>query len=218
MKKIKILIVDDFKMIRDGIIYMLESQEKKYKFIIDQAETGEEAIEKSKKYKYDIIIMDYKLPKLNGAETTKEILLYLPKMKILALSNYDEYVNITDMLNAGAKGFVLKNIGSIELVTAIETILNGKNYYSNDVAIKLIHFGNKNISYDKKKIDPLTEREIQIIKLIAEEYTNKEIADKLLLSKRTIDKYRQLMMEKLQVNNAVGLLKRAMELKLISSL
>ena len=218
MKKIKILIVDDHKMIREGICSMLELYSDKYGFIVDIAETGELAIKKAKEDNYDLIIMDYRLPGLNGVRSTREIRKQNPKTKILALSNYDEFANITSMMKAGAKGFILKNIGSDELLLAIESILNGKTYYSSDVALKLINYDPASSKSKRKKAiyDLLSERELEILQLITREYTNVKIAKKLKLSKRTIDKHRQHLLEKLNTNNTVGLIKKALELNLFN--
>lgn len=220
MKKIKILIIDDHKMIRDGIRLMLEVQEKKYKFIIDEAEDGEEGVNKANKKGFDIIIMDYQLPEMNGADATRQIISHNINAKILALSNYDEYMYIDNMLKAGAKGFILKNISPEELLTAIEIILSGKNYYSNDVAIRLI--SHKKITHENEDViiidkNPkempcvLSKREIEILRFISNEFTNEEIASKLAISKRTVDAHRQNMMSKLKVKNTVGLVKYAIE-------
>ena len=220
-KKIKILIVDDHKMIRDGIRSMLESQEKKYKFIVEEAENGEEGVEKTKRAQYDIVIMDYQLPILNGVEATKAALLNNPDLKILALSNYDEYMYIDNMMKTGAKGFVLKNIGPEEFINAIETVLSGKNYYSNDVAVKLISFDHNNVQVarlvrqKRDKADMLSKRELEILKFIASEFTNEEIATRLFISKRTVDTHRQNLMKKLNVKNTAGLVKYAYELKIL---
>jgi DNA-binding NarL/FixJ family response regulator len=222
VEKLQLLIVDDHKMIRHGIKLMLETADKnKYKFIFDEAESGEEAIAKTNNIKYDIIIMDYQLPKMSGAEATKLIMKNEPKSKILALSNYDEYMYIDNMMAAGAKGYVLKNIGVQDLLNAIESILNGKNYYSNDVAVKIINFGHTEQTPSSKKapskfvaVNTLSKRELEIIQLIAAEFTNEEIANKLFISKRTVDTHRQNLLNKLGVKNTAGLVKYAMELKL----
>src|SRR6186713_2467756 len=126
-KVIEILIVDDHKMVRDGIRIMLESQEERLSFSIEEAETGESAIESIENKDYDIILMDQQLPGISGAEVVSRIMKLKPDSRILAVSNYDEFAYITDMLKSGAKGYVLKNIGPDELFKAIETILDGKN-------------------------------------------------------------------------------------------
>jgi DNA-binding NarL/FixJ family response regulator len=208
-KEIKILIVDDHKMVRDGIRSMLESQEKKYCFLADEAENGEVGVEKAKHELYDIIIMDYQLPILNGVDATRAILEHNPMTKILALSNYDEYMYIDNMMKTGAKGFVLKNIGPDEFISAIETVLGGKNYYSNDVAVKLISFDQNNVQMarlvrqKRDKAEMLSKRELE------------EIAVRLFISKRTVDTHRQNLMKKLNVKNTAGLVKHAFELKIL---
>ncbi len=220
-KKIRILIVDDHKMVRDGIRSMLESQEKKYKFILEEAENGEEGVEKAKKAYYDVIIMDYQLPIMNGVDATRTIMAHNPEMRVLALSNYDEYMYIDNMMKSGARGFVLKNIGPEEIIHAIETLMNGKNYYSNDVAVKLISFDPDHLQVarllrqKRDKTEMLSKRELEILKLIATEYTNEEIANRLFISKRTVDTHRQNLMKKLNVKNTAGLVKFAFELKIL---
>jgi DNA-binding NarL/FixJ family response regulator len=215
--KIKVMIVDDHQMVRDGIRIMLESQTKRFQFEITEAEDGESAINKLVKENFDIVLMDYQLPTITGAETVHNMLLYKRETKVLALSNYDEFTYITDMLKAGAKGYVLKNIGPDELLNAIETILGGKNYYSNDVAVKLIDVNSqsKKIIRGKRKNHGVTKREIEILKFIAGGLTNEVIAKKLKLSKRTVDSHRQNLLNKLGVNNTAGLLKSAYDLKLM---
>lgn len=223
LKKLTILIVDDHKMVRDGIKLMLESQaENKYMFLFDEAESGEEAVHKTTLNDYDIIVMDYQLPKMSGAEATKEIIDRRPGTRILALSNYDEYMYIDRMIVAGAKGFVLKNIGVNDLLNAIDTLLNDKNYYSSDVAAKIVDFGYNGNSPANEKArrkfateNTLSKRELEILQLIAAEYTNEKIANKLFISKRTVDTHRQNLLSKLGVKNTAGLVKFAIELKLM---
>ncbi|MCU0430052.1 MAG: response regulator transcription factor [Cytophagaceae bacterium] len=207
----KILIVDDHKMVRDGIRYMLESQTKKYNFLVDEADNGLDGVDQALSGEYDVVIMDYQLPNIDGLEATKRIIAKAPETKILALSNYDEYTYIQNIIQAGAKGFVLKNIGPDELVTAIETVRNGKNYYSNDVAVKLIHYVNNQPQTRQRNTHELSEREIEIIRMIASEKTNEEIAQELNLSKRTVDTHRQRILEKLNVKNTAGLIRIAVQ-------
>jgi DNA-binding NarL/FixJ family response regulator len=195
---VRLLIVDDHQMVRDGIRVMLESQNKTYTFVITEAENGEEAIKNVLKYDYDIILIDYQLPNMTGMETVERILLYKPTTKILALSNYDELTYINNMLKAGASGYILKNVEPVELIAAIKTILNDKVFYSNEVAIKLIESKKKTASSIDKY--SLTKRELEILKLITQEKTNDEISN---------------LLNKLGVKNTVGLTKIAIELKLI---
>jgi DNA-binding NarL/FixJ family response regulator len=219
IKKIKILIIDDHKMIRDGLRVMLEMQKKKYTFVIDEAENGEEGVEKAIRNSYDIILTDYQLTDMDGAKSAQIIMQKKPESKILALSNYNEYAYIDKMINtAKVKGYILKNIEPEELIRAIETVLGNKSYYSNDIALNLLSVGRTTSNYSqtknaqKIKDENLSKREIEILKLIADEYTNEEIANKLSLSKRTVDTHRQNIMVKLNVRNAIGLTKAALEL------
>jgi DNA-binding NarL/FixJ family response regulator len=217
---IKLLIVDDHQLIRDGIRVMLELQNKTFSFNITEAENGEDAIKKILHHSYDVVLIDYQLPKMSGAETIEKMMLYRPKTKILALSNYDELTYVNNMLNAGAKGYILKNVEPAELLTAIKTILNDKPYYSNEVAVKLIEnektkYNTKNHSHHSNKFG-LTKSELVILKMIALEMTNTEIANNLHLAKATIDSHRQNLLHKLGAKNTVGLVKAAYLLKLIS--
>lgn len=214
---IRILIIDDHQMVRDGIKVMLESQQKQYKFIVSEAESGEDGLKKVMKNQYDMLLVDYQLPGLSGAETVQKIKLQRPELKIMALSNYDELTYITKMISAGAHGYVLKNIEPAQLINAINTILSNKRFFSNEVAVKLIEREKQ-----ERKTLPIeeygvTEREIEILKMIASEMTNDEIAETLEISKRTVDAHRQNLLHKLRVRNTVGLIKIAYELKLIKS-
>jgi DNA-binding NarL/FixJ family response regulator len=210
---VKLLIVDDHQMVRDGIRVMLESQNNILSFIITEAENGEDAIKYVLKNKYDIVLIDYQLPKMSGMETVERILLYKPATKILALSNYDELTYINNMLKAGVSGYILKNIEPVELISAIKTILDDRIFYSNEVAIKLIE-SRKRIDASIDKLS-LTKRELEILKLIAQEKTNDEMSSLLFIAKRTVDSHRQNLLRKLGVKNTAGLIKSAIEMKII---
>jgi DNA-binding NarL/FixJ family response regulator len=210
---IRLLIVDDHQMVRDGIRVMLESQSKQFSFIITEAENGETAIKLILKNDYDIVLIDYQLPKMTGRETVETILLYKPNTKILALSNYDELNYINNMLEAGVDGYILKNVEPYELITAIKTILNDKTFYSNEVALKLIE--SKNTVHSSIDKYGLTKRELEVLKFIVQEKSNEEIGEMLFISKRTVDSHRQNLLNKLGVKNTAGLTKIGIALKLI---
>lgn len=212
---INVLVIDDHKMIRDGLKVMLASLSKFQLFKLVEADSGEDAIKKISKNTFEVVIIDYQMPGLSGAETIQRILRFRPKMKILALSNYDELSYIQSMMDAGAKGYILKNIEPTEMLNAIKTILADKVYYCNEVAVKLIEAAeNKKISKEKaKKI--LTRREIEVLQMIAMEMSNDEIARKLFVAKRTVDTHRQNLLNKLQVKNSIGLLRVAYKLDLV---
>ena len=218
MKNLDILIIDDHRLVRDGIKTMLETQSADYNFNVSEAESGEEGVEIVKNKDFDIILVDYQLPTMNGAETVKQILLHKPKAKILTISNYDEYAYITNMIKVGVKGYVLKNISPNELINAIETILLGKKYYARDVSGKIIDIEERK---ENDKNDPklkkarVTQRQVEILRLVAIGLTNDAIAKKLNLSKRTVDTHRQNLLLKLEVHNTAALIKKATELSLL---
>jgi DNA-binding NarL/FixJ family response regulator len=211
----RVLLVDDHKMVRDGLRVMLGSLKKALQFDTDEAESGEEALKKVNRNDYELLIIDYHMPGISGAETISRILRYRNDIKILAVSNYDELPYIQGMIDAGAHGYVLKNIEPAQLLLAIRTILSGKIYYSNEVATKIIEGQQKETAASDAGIRDLSKREIEVLKLIALEMTNEEIAKKLVIGKRTVDAHRQNLLNKLHVKNTVGLIKFAYKSKLI---
>ena len=214
-KLISVLIVDDHQMVRDGIKTMLKIQESVFRFKITEAESGESAIQKAKYNVFDLVIIDYQLPGLLGYQTIEQIKIHSPKMKFLALSNYEEISYVQNMLSAGAIGFILKNIEPIQLITAIKSVLENKPFYSSEIAMKLLnaeHVGKRTESIEKYN---LTKREIQVLRMIAQENTNDEISEILCIAKRTVDTHRQNLLHKLRAKNTAGLIKAAYELKVI---
>lgn len=213
MEKIRILIVDDHPMIRHGIKSLLNDEENIS--LIDEASDGKEAIEILSKTPYDLIIMDIKMPEMNGIEATEHIHKNFPDTKILAISMYDEQRYIVKMLQAGALGYILKNTGKQELLNAIDTVMRGESYFSQEVSsIMMSQFMSRKGSgfADVAKPEvPLTKRETEIIRLISEELTNSEIADKLGISPRTVDTHRRNLLQKLDVKNTAGLVKYALQ-------
>jgi DNA-binding NarL/FixJ family response regulator len=215
IKIIRLLIIDDHQMVRDGIRVMLESKENFLRFEIDEAENGEIAIRKILKKNFDIVLIDYQLPGMSGTETLQRIRLYKKDIKVLALSNYDEFSNIKSMLNEGASGYILKNIEPSQLIQAIQSVLAGTPYYSNEVALKLIDSAKNSDKNVNARKSGLTNRETEILKMIALEMTNDEIAKLLFISKRTVDTHRQNLLNKLNVKNTAGLIKAAYEFNLL---
>jgi DNA-binding NarL/FixJ family response regulator len=213
MNTIKILIVDDHPMIRTGLKSLLEDEPNIVH--IDDAATGDEAVEKIKNKDFDVIIMDVKMPGMSGIDTTKEILKIKPKQKVVALSMLDEQDSIIKMLQAGAKGYLLKNSEKEEVVEAINTVCKGENYFSQEVSsIMLAKYINKEFPSSMKPFKPdvqLTKRETEIIRMISEELTNAEIGVKLGISVRTVDTHRRNLLQKLDVKNTAGLVRYAIQ-------
>ena len=232
-KPVKILIVDDHPMIRDGLKTMLEIGCEDMVFKVFDCDNTEEAVEYLKNEKMKVALVDYQLIDLDGALVTSALMEVNPKINILGISNYNEINHIHDMLKAGAKGYTLKNISSENLFNGIKILLNGGTFFSLEVAHLLANQYYKKLTEKsgKKKgpnfisnseqtdgnelLDRLSKREIEILTCIANEMTNEEIAVKLELSKRTVDNHRQNMLNKLKVKNSMGLLLIAMKAGLL---
>jgi len=224
MNKLKILIADDHKLVREGIKITLSQSNSLFEFDrMDEASNGEEAVIKAEVFDYDLIFMDINMPILDGIEATKKIKNDKKREnKIIALSMHSEEFQIKSMIKAGASGYILKNTGLEELNRAIKTVINGNKFYSNEVALKLLgdfkeDDDNSILSPSKPvvKIAELSNREIQVLRLIASEFTNAEIAKKLKLSRRTIDSHRYNIVNKLHVKNTAGLIKFAIKNNLV---
>jgi DNA-binding NarL/FixJ family response regulator len=213
--KLNVLIVDDHKMIRDGLKGMLQSLKKTVVCKVTEATSCLEALHKMEQQGFDLLIMDYRMPGLSGADAVHRMIRFRPETKILVLSNYDEFAYVQSMMEAGARGYVLKSIEPAELLNAIITILDGQIYFCSEVAIKYIESITGSAAENIQIRHALTRRQQEILRLIAMEYTNDEIAAKLFLAKRTIDSHRQNMLRKLDVKNTVGLVKAAYALNLV---
>ncbi len=202
---IKLLIADDHEIFRDGFKLMLT----KYPDITlcGEAENGSQLVELANKIIPDVIITDIKMSIMDGIEATKKIMHLLPDTGIIGLSMFDEDDLIIDMLEAGAKGYLLKNAGKEQIIEAIKTVYNDEPYYCKNTSRKLTQMiaSSKFNPYKKQEIVYFSEREIEIIELICKEQTNKEIADKLFLSVRTVEGHRLKILEKMNVKNTVGL-------------
>jgi len=163
--------------------------------------------------------MDINLPALDGIDATAKIIEHKPDTNILALSMHDESYQIKKMIKAGARGYILKNVGPEELNKAIQSVADGDKYYSNEVSQILLEPHQDEVIYDKKAPKPyigeLTKREIEVLLLITDEFTNQEIADQLFLSKRTVDAHRQHLLQKTHSKNTAGLIKYAVKNNII---
>ena len=216
---LRILIVDDHEMVREGVRLLLESLPQ-MQVSIDEASNGSEAIRKCNGRKYDIILMDIRMPGIDGITATTEIL-KKSDAKIIGLTMHSEEVFAEKMLAAGAKGYILKNAGSGELEKAINRVQQGGLYFSNEISNRLLEKREREKSTRKPRItkrheyELLSQREKEVLKMIADQHTNDEIANELNLSKRTVDSHRRNIMMKLNVKNTAGLIKCAIEMNLI---
>jgi DNA-binding NarL/FixJ family response regulator len=213
-KTINLLVADDHQMIRTGVKLMLTNQNKML-FNIFEVADGNEVLQVYKKEKIDITIMDINMKYVNGIDATKEVLTYDPAAKVIMLSMNNETHIIEKSINAGARGFLLKDSGSEELLNALRTIQSGNQYFSNEVSLKLLNkqnnrrktYFNGNISNTEK----ITPREFEILNLITREFTNDDIANKLDISKRTVEAHRKNMIYKFGLRNTAGLVHYAVK-------
>ncbi len=210
-ERITIGIVDDHQIVIDGLTSLLKN-EKNINFAFATTKP-EEVVDKIATTKVDILLTDVMMPNLPGNELAKLIKQKHPEVKILALSMSGQGDLVNEMIeNADISGYVLKNIGKQELVTAIQKIANGGIYFSEEVIDEL----QKNSNRKKQKEEArLTEREIEIIRLIEKEYNNKQIADTLFISERTVETHRKNIFRKTETASVIGLVKYAYEHKLI---
>jgi DNA-binding NarL/FixJ family response regulator len=215
MAKIKVLIADDHTIVREGIRMILAIHEDIE--VIGEAANGIEAIEKTGKLCPDVVLMDIAMPGLGGLEAALEILKTHPQSKVLVLTQYDDIEYIYRFLKAGAVGYVLKKAAGSELVSAIRTVYQGKSFIDPSVAEKVIqgfvstsHSGSEEDLYEK-----LSDREKQVLKLIAEGQSMQQIADTLVLSIKTVMTHRTNIMEKLNIHNRTELIKYAIRKGLI---
>ena len=208
---IKIALVDDHSLLRMGLASLMESQGNTVLF---EADNGKEFVNKLDANNLpQIVLMDINMPEMDGFETTQWLKQHYPGVLVLALSMYDNETSIIRMLKCGAKGYILKDSEPAELKTAIDNLLSKGFYYSDLVSGKLMHAINKmeDEGGDLKNLVPLNDRETEFLKYSCTELTYKEIADKMFVSPRTIDGYRDALFEKLKLKTRVGLVMYAIK-------
>lgn len=208
---ITLLIADDHEIFRDGLALMLSKQDDIR--LIAQAEDGKELVELTEKLQPDVILTDIKMPRMDGIEATRLLVQKFPALKIIALSMFDEENLIVEMLESGAKGYLLKNADKHEIVEAITSVYEDKAFYCKATSSRLASMIVKSKFNPYRKQEPVvfSEREKEIIKLICQQYTAQEIGEKLFLSKRTVEGYRIKILEKMNVKNTAGMVVYALK-------
>lgn len=211
MSKISLGLVDDHQIVIDGLMALLKG-EQRYQFSFATTRP-KEVIDQLKKHSVDVLLTDVMMPELPGNELAKEVRKKFPEVKILALSMSGQGDIVNEMINdADISGYVLKNIGKNELITAIEKIAKGGIYFSEAVLEELQRTQKRKKENEEAH---LTGREIEIIRLIEKEYSNKEIAEALFISERTVETHRKNIFRKTATNSVIGLVKYAYEHRLI---
>ena len=214
-KQYRIVIAEDHTILRDGLKALLSSSPDFE--IVGEAEDGRDAIRCVERLMPDLVLMDLSMPRMNGVDAIREVKKRYPETKIIALTVHKEEEYVLTTLQAGADGYVLKDATHAELLMAIKNVLMGKPYLSPGVSEKVIegYLDGKKTVKDKSAWHTLTEREREILKLIAEGYKNKEVADYLCISLKTVEKHRANLMKKLDLHNAAALTAFAMKKGLV---
>jgi DNA-binding NarL/FixJ family response regulator len=205
-----IVLVDDHKLVRDGIRTLLE-RSPDFR-VVGEADNGADAVQLCKKTNPEVVLMDIGLPGMNGIEATTELLRHCPGVKVAILSMYDDENSVVSAIRSGARAFVLKKASSGELLDALRTVARGGSYLSSQVSDKLlqrIQRGDLETN-DKTALEQLSPRELQVLRMVAEGKTSKDIAVMLDLGLQTVRSYRKTMMKKLGVNNVAGLTQLAL--------
>ncbi|MDE5422508.1 response regulator transcription factor [Ancylomarina sp. DW003] len=211
MKEYRLALVDDHKMFRSGLRFLLNDiPEIK---VVGEASNGLEFLNLAANDIIDIVLMDINMPEMNGLEATCAALKLYPKLKIIVLSMHGEEEYYDQMVDAGVQGFLLKNSGVEELNAALQAVINGGTYFSQELLVGIL---------DKKKqkqfqteVVKLTQRELEVLKLICEGYCNTDIAEKLFISHRTVDRHRSNLLSKTGCPNSTSLVMYAVRNKII---
>ncbi|MBA2611507.1 MAG: response regulator transcription factor [Bacteroidetes bacterium] len=207
-KELKIVIADDHQMFIDGVRSLLK-KETQLNFV-HEALNGEDALSYIRKNEVNLLITDISMPGMTGTELTKIIKKEMPDIKVLVLTMFNDPAIVNDILQSEAEGYILKNTGKQELLSAINKIMDDGTYYSNEVMNLMLKHNKKKNSIAETK-DQLTTRELEILKLVCEEFTTADIAEKLFISPRTVETHRKNIIEKTKTKTIVGLIKYAFE-------
>lgn len=212
---IKVFLADDHKMFRDGLKAQLDNVDEMV--VVGEASNGRETVRMLEKLKPDVAVLDVAMPMLNGIEATRNVLKSLPDLKIVMLSMLADQMYVVEALKAGASGYLLKEESFDQLLEAIKIVLSGRVFLSKSIEevmmedlVRQIRSGNI-----EKHPDPLTGREREVLQLIAEGQTSREIAETLHVSVSTVDTHRKNIMDKLSIHNTAGLVKYAIKNRIV---
>jgi DNA-binding NarL/FixJ family response regulator len=210
-KPIRVVIADDHEIFREGLETLFRKQaDIEY---LGDASNGAELIRLVEEKKPDVILTDIKMPVVDGITATRELMSKFPEIGIIALSMFDDEYLIVDMLEAGAKGYLIKNAHKHEIIAAIKAVFNQESYFCNHTTMKLAKMiGRSRFSPVQLSVRPeFSEKELEVIRLICSEFSNKEMAEKLHLSSRTVEGYREKIIEKINAKNTAGIVVFAMK-------
>ena len=216
MKKIRVLVVDDHTLVRDGIRALLELVADVE--VVGEATNGKEALEKVEQLAPDVVLMDLAMPIMGGLEATRRIRRQFPTTRVLALTQYDDSEYVVPVIEAGARGFVTKMAAFSELASAIQAVYKGDSFLSPSAAAALVEECQQktNVEGEKDPYQQLTDREREVLKLVVEGHTAREIADMLVVSPKTVEWYKTSLMNKLNIHNRTELIKFAIRKAIIT--
>lgn len=210
MHKIKVMLADDHALIREGFRSLLGKNELFE--IVGEAENGRELIEKIANTNPDVVLTDISMPQMTGLEVMERIKKTRPEIKFIILTMHEEREYVMRALTAGAEGYLFKNVEKAELERAIKTVYDGEKYFSAAITTILAEYVAKPAPTQVAEITP---REKEVLELVAEGYSTKQIADKLGISIRTVESHRINMLKKLEVSNTAELIRKSIQLKFI---
>jgi len=205
-ERIKVLLADDHTIVREGLLSLLRQQRDVT--IVGTAENGREAVDMARSTFPDVVVMDIAMPQMNGIEATRQLTRLMPKTKVIVLTMYADEEYIVRALQAGVRGYLLKKAAAAELLQAIRAVERGDFYLSSDISNVVVQ---RFLSSDAAtaESEPLSDRERQILQLVAEGNTNRKIASMLGVTLKTVDTYRTRMMTKLGIHDTPGLVRYA---------
>jgi len=213
--KIRVLVVDDHTIVRDGICALLALAGDIE--VVGEAANGSEALKMVKELEPDVVLMDITMPIMDGLEATRRIHKEFPRIRVLALTQYDDKEYVFPVIEAGASGFISKVAASLELTSGIRSIYQGDSYLSPSVARLLIEdYQHGEGRVIREPYEQLTDRERDVLKLVAEGHTTKEVADILVVSPRTVEGHKTNFMAKLGIHNRTELVKYALRKGIIT--
>jgi two-component system response regulator NreC len=213
MSRIRLLIADDHAVLRDGLKLLLNRQPDME--VVGEAGDGEEALKKVRQLNPDVVLMDLSMPNVNGVEATEAIKRSHPHVKVLVLTVHEGDIYLQPALKAGARGYIVKRAAAEEVVDAIHVVVKGGTYIHPSVADQIVQ-GYVNPQPSAEEDIPLSGRELQVLTMLAQGYSNKEIAEKLFLAVRTVETYKQRLMEKLRLESRAELVRYALGKGLLS--